>query len=152
KLERIKQQWATWVWADAGRTQRLCRIYNELFNSARRRDFDGAHLTLPAINTAILRGGDLATHQKDAVWMILQTPAVLLDLCVGAGKTFICLAAAHELKRLGLAKKILITVPNHLVEQWAAEANRLYPDMRVLAMSADAFSKQPRGTFLSRIA
>ena len=152
KLERIKERWAAWVWADADRTDRLCRIYNEQFNSTRRRDFDGAHLTLPGINTAILRGGDLAAHQKDAVWMILQTSSVLLDLCVGAGKTFIMLAAAYELKRLGLARKILITVPNHLVEQWATEANRLYPDMRVLAMSADDFDKARRGTFLSRIA
>jgi N12 class adenine-specific DNA methylase len=152
KLERIKESWAKWIWEDAGRTERLCQIYNELFNSSRRRDFSGAHLSLPGINTTVLRGGDLAAHQKDAVWMILQTPSVLLDLCVGAGKTFIMLAAAHELKRLGLARKILITVPNHLTEQWASEANRLYPDMRVLAMSADDFAKERRGTFLSRIA
>jgi hypothetical protein len=152
KLERIKEAWTTWVWEDAGRTDRLCRIYNELFNSSRRRDFSGTHLSLPGINTTVLRGGDLAVHQKDAVWMILQTASVLLDLCVGAGKTFIMLAAAHELKHLGLARKILITVPNHLTEQWASEANRLYPDMRVLAMSADDFSKERRGTFLSRIA
>ncbi len=152
KLERIKETWTKWVWEDAGRTERLCQIYNELFNSSRRRDFSGEHLSLPGINTTVLRGGDLAAHQKDAVWMILQTSSVLLDLCVGAGKTFIMLAAAHELKRLGLARKILITVPNHLTEQWASEANRLYPDMRVLAMSADDFAKARRGTFLSRIA
>jgi N12 class adenine-specific DNA methylase len=127
KIERIKETWTKWVWEDAGRTDRLCRIYNELFNSSRRRDFSCAHLSLSGINTTVLRGGDLATHQKDAVWMILQTASVLLDLCVGAGKTFIMLAAAHELKRLGLARKILITVPNHLTEQWASEANRLYP-------------------------
>ncbi len=152
KLERIKEAWAAWIWEDTDRTERLCTLYNTQFNSTRRRDFDGSHLSLPGINTAILRGGDLAAHQKDAVWMILQTPSVLLDLCVGAGKTFICLAAAHELKRLGLAQKILITVPNHLVEQWAAEANRLYPAMRVLAMAADDVAKERRGTFLSRIA
>ena len=152
KLERIKERWEQWVWEDPERTTLLCRIYNEQFNAVRRRDFDGSHLSLQGINTTILRNGDLAKHQKDAVWMILQRQTVLLDLCVGAGKTFICLAAAHELKRLGLANKVLITVPNHLVEQWAAEANRLYPGMRVLAMSSDDFSKQRRGTFLARIA
>jgi N12 class adenine-specific DNA methylase len=66
QLARIKERWATWVWEDPDRTTRLCAIYNEQFNAARRRDFDGSHLTLPGIHTAILRDGDLARHQAGA--------------------------------------------------------------------------------------
>jgi N12 class adenine-specific DNA methylase len=62
------------------------------------------------------------------------------------------LAWANEVRRLGLARRVLITVPNNLVEQWGAEANQLYPDMRVLVMSPEDFTKERRGEFLSRIA
>lgn len=119
----------------------------------RRRDFDGQHLLLPGLNRTILRGGDLLPHQKDAVWCALQQQTTLLDLPVGAGKTFIGLVlAARNQATLGIAKKVLITVPPHLVEQWGAEANRLYPNMRVLVMSPEDFTKQRRGELLSRIA
>lgn len=40
---------------------------------------------------------------------------------VGAGKTYEMVAAAMEMKRLGLCTKSLIVVPNHITEQWAAE-------------------------------
>lgn len=152
KQQAIATRFSQWVWEDADRADRLCTIYNDTFNTMRRRDVDGSHLLLPGINRSILRGGDLLPHQKDAVWCALQQPATLLDLCVGAGKTFIGLVWAHEVKRLGLARKVLITAPNHLVEQWGVEANRLYPDMRVLVMAPEDFTKAKRGEFLSRIA
>ncbi len=152
KWRAIAERFSQWVWEDPQRADQLCTIYNTRFNSGRRRDFDGSHLLLPGINRSILRDGDLLPHQKDALWMTLQTPAALLDLCVGAGKTFIGLAWAHEVRRLGLAHKVLITVPHHLVEQWGIEANRLYPDMRVLVIAPDDFTKQRRAELLSRIA
>jgi hypothetical protein len=104
------------------------------------------------MNTSILRGGDLAPWQKDAVWQALQSPTSLIGHPVGAGKTFELLAIAHEAKRMGLVSKPLVIVPNHLVEQWATEAHRLYPGMRVLAMSPEDFSQARRGVYLSRIA
>ena len=152
KAERVRNAWKTWVWSDVERATELCRIYNARFNSHRRRDFNGAHLRLEGLNTAALRCGDLDPHQKDAVWMGLQQRTQLVHLPVGGGKTYIGLTLAREWKRLGLASKTLIPVPNHLTEQWAAAANVLYPEMRVLAMSAEDFAKGKRGTFLSRIA
>ena len=152
KAQRIREAWRVWVWADDARTAQLCAIYNTQFNRWRRRDFNGAHLRLEGLNTAALRCGDLDPHQKDAVWMGLQQRAMLVHLPVGGGKTFIGLTLAHEWKRLGLASKPLIPVPNHLTDQWAAAANQLYSGMRVLAMSAEDFAQHKRGTFLSRIA
>lgn len=152
KAQRIREAWRAWVWADDERTAQLCAIYNTQFNRWRRRDFNGAHLRLEGLNTAVLRLGDLDPHQKDAVWMGLQQRSMLVHLPVGGGKTYIGLTLAREWKRLGLASKPLIPVPNHLTDQWTNAANQLYPGMRVLAMSAEDFAQNKRGTFLSRIA
>ena len=79
-----------------------------------------------------LRDGDLAPHQKNAVWRILQGGSPLLAHVVGAGKTWTMTAAAMELRRLDLAKKPMFVVPNHLVDQWGAEFLKLYPQARLV--------------------
>jgi hypothetical protein len=152
KQGQIKEKFANWLWEGAARAERLAAVYNERYNSVRLRQYDGAHLSLPGMNTAILRGGDLSGWQKDAVWQILQSRSTLIGHVVGAGKTFELIAAAREAKRMGLANKPMAVVPNHLVEQWAREAARLYPGMRVLAMSPEEFGRGRRGRFLSMIA
>ncbi|MEI9898144.1 MAG: hypothetical protein WDN28_30885 [Chthoniobacter sp.] len=38
KLEKIKERFKTWVWEDDDRRERLCRKYNDEFNSVRLRD------------------------------------------------------------------------------------------------------------------
>ena len=72
--------------------------------------------------------------------------------CVGAGKTFEIVAAAMESKRLGLAKKSLVVVPNHLTEQWGADFLRLYPGANVLVATKKDFEPANRKKFCSRIA
>ncbi len=84
-----------------------------------------------------LRDHDLARHQKDAVWRILQSGSTLLAHVVGAGKTWTMAAAAMEMRRLGLAKKPMFVVPNHLVEQWGAEFLKLYPQARSSSPAAN---------------
>src|SRR5439155_8757459 len=107
--ERIKERFKEWIWSDDSRRARLCRLYNDTFNHTRLRTFNGEHLTLPGASQSIT----LQPHQKAGVWRILQTPNTLLAHCVGAGKTYAMTAAAMDLKRLGLARKPLFTVPNH---------------------------------------
>ena len=148
KLQDMKEKFQEWVWQDAKRESELCRLYNEQFNTTRERRYDGSHLTLPGASTEI----ELRPHQKDAVWRILQSKTTLIGHCVGAGKTLTSVAAAHELRRLGLARKSMIVVPKHVVPQWAAEAQRLYPGLRMLTTDAKDFSKYTRGETLSRIA
>ena len=58
---------------------------------------------------------------------------------MGAGKTFEMVAAAMESKRLGLCRKSLFAVPNHLVEQWASEFLRLYPAANILVTTKKDF-------------
>lgn len=148
KQQDIKEKFAEWVWQDATRERELVRLYNEQFNRTRPRTYDGSHLSLPGASTKI----ELRPWQKDAVWRILQSVTTLVCHCVGAGKTMSAVAAAMELRRLGLARKSMITVPKHVLPGWVAEAQRLYPGVRLLATDAKDFTKQERGRTMSRIA
>ena len=148
KQLEIKQKFVSWVWQEEGRAATLIGIYNERFNAFRKREYDGSHLTLPGMNSEIT----LYSHQNNAIWRIMTNKATLLAHCVGAGKTFSMIAAAMELKRLGICHKSLIVVPNHLPAQWAAEAIRLYPNIRLLAPSKEHLTASQRGELLSRIA
>jgi N12 class adenine-specific DNA methylase len=150
--QKLKDRFSEWVWQDETRAHRLARFYNDTFNNLRLRTYDGAHLTFPGMNRSMLRKADLDKHQKDAVWRMLQTDHTLLAHCVGAGKTFEMISAAMEMKRLGLATKPMIVVPNHLVEQWGAAFLQLYPHAHVFVAGKEAFSAGNRQKAMARIA
>src|SRR5207302_10246802 len=90
-------------------------------------------------------------HQKNVVWRILQNKNTLIGHCVGAGKTNAMTAACMELNRLGLAKKPMIAVPNHLVEQWGAAFLQLYPQANVFVAGKDFFPTGKREKTKGRI-
>ena len=148
KQERIKEQFKEWVWSDDSRRERLCRLYNDTFNHTRLRTFNGDHLTLPGASQAVQLHG----HQKAGVWRILQTPNTLLAHVVGAGKTYTMVAAAMELKRLGLARKPMFAVPNHMLGQFSTELLTLYPGANILVAGKEDFESQNRKKLFSRIA
>jgi hypothetical protein len=152
KQQQLKDRFGEWVWEDPSRAKRLADDYNFRFNNIRLRDFDGSHLTLPGMVRASLRDGDLAPHQKNAVWRILQGGSPLLAHVVGAGKTWTMTAAAMELRRLDLAKKPMFVVPNHLVDQWGAEFLKLYPQARLFIAGKDHFATENRQQAMARIA
>jgi N12 class adenine-specific DNA methylase len=150
--QKLKDRFSEWVWRDEERAARLARYYNDTFNNLRLRTYDGSHLTFPGMNRSMLRRNDLDKHQKDAVWRILQNDDTLLAHCVGAGKTAVMTTAAMEMKRLGLANKPMIVVPNHLVEQWGAAFLALYPQAHIFVAGKDAFSAGNRQNAMARIA
>ena len=59
---------------------------------------------------------------------------------------------AVELKRLGMVRKPVIVVPNHMLEQFSREFLQLYPQARVLAAGSDQLSKDNRRRFVARVA
>jgi N12 class adenine-specific DNA methylase len=152
KQQQLKDRFRDWVWEDRERAARLAQEYNFRFNNLRLREFDGSHLSLPGMVRTSLRDGDLAPHQKDAVWRILQGGSPLLAHTVGAGKTWAMSAAAMELRRLDLAKKPMFVVPNHLVDQWGAEFLKLYPQARLFVAGKDHFETGNRQQAMARIA
>lgn len=148
KQEMIKQEFQDWIWSDPERRERLCKSYNEKFNSVRPREYDGSHIIFNSMNPEI----ELREHQKNAVAHILYGGNTLLAHAVGAGKTFEMVAAAQESKRLGLCNKSLFVVPNHLTEQWAAEYLQLYPAANILVATKKDFETKNRKKFCGRIA
>lgn len=148
KQSAIKEAFAAWIWKDPQRRMVLEKEYNERFNSLRPAEFSGEHINFVGMNPLI----GLRTHQKNAIAHILYGGNTLLAHEVGAGKTFTMAAAAMESKRLGLCRKSLFVVPNHLTLQWANEFLHLYPAANILVAGKKDFETANRKKFCARIA
>lgn len=148
KAEVLKQEFSEWIFADTERREKYVRKYNDLFNNIRLRHFDGSNLFFPGMNPNI----ELRPHQKDAVARVIRGGNTLLAHCVGAGKSYEICASAMELKRLGLANKPMIVVPNHLTGQMASEFLTLYPNANILLTTKKDFERKNRRRFISKIA
>lgn len=148
KQQVIKDEFRDWIFRDPERRNYLVEKYNVLFNSTKPREYDGSHIVFSGMNPEI----KLREHQLNAVAHILYGGNTLLAHEVGAGKTFEMVAAAMESKRLGLCRKPLFAVPNHLTEQWASEFLRLYPSANILVTTKKDFQPENRKKFCARIA
>ena len=148
KQNKIVEVFKDWIFKDPIRRDELETIYNRLFNQIRLPKYDGSYLRFPEMNPAI----ELRPHQKDAVHRIITSGNTLLHHIVGSGKTFTICAAAMKLRQYGLAKKPMIAVPNHLVQQWANSFRELYPTAKLLIATKDDLDKDHREQFVSKVA
>lgn len=134
KRHEVEKAFSEWIWKDPDRAAELSAIYNDRFNRIVPRTYDGSYLSLPGKNAGIT----LRKHQADAVARILQSEeGSLIAHVVGAGKTYACIAAVHEAKRIGKCTKPVIVVPNHITQQWASDFQNMYPGSHVLAFDSD---------------
>ena len=147
KQGEIAQAFEKWIWAEPGRRERLVEIFENKYGCVRRRKFDGAFLNFPGMDPSIR----LYPYQKDAVARIIFTPNVLLAHDVGAGKTFVMIAAGQELRRMGLSKKNLYVVPNNIVGQWQEIFRQMYPSAKILCVEPKTFTPQKREQVLQNI-
>lgn len=148
KQNKIVEAFKDWIFKDPQMRDELETIYNRLFNQIRLPKYDGSYLRFPEMNPAI----ELRPHQKDAVHRIITSGNTLLHHIVGSGKTFTICAAAMKLRQYGLAKKPMIAVPNHLVQQWANSFRELYPTAKLLIATKDDLDKDHREQFVSKVA
>ena len=148
KQNKIVEAFKDWIFRDPERREELEGVYNRLFNQIRLPKYDGSYLRFPEMNPAI----ELRPHQKDAVHRIITSGNTLLHHIVGSGKTYTICAAAMKLRQYGLAKKPMIAVPNHLVQQWANSFRFLYPTAKLLIATKDDLDKDHREQFVSRVA
>lgn len=150
KAREVAAEFEDWVFAEPERRERLARIYNDEYNTLLVRQYDGQHLTFPGkVPDSVIK---MRRHQKNGVWRIVQSRNTLLDHAVGAGKTFTIISAAMELRRMRLARKPMIAVPNHMVQQFATDAYRLYPGAKILAAGKKDFERSRRRRLFGRIA
>lgn len=148
KAKEIKKAFKTWIFKDAERREAIVDRYNELFNSIRPREFDGAALSFPMMNSSI----HLHDHQRNAIAHAMFGGNTLFAHSVGAGKTFEMIATAMESKRLGLCTKSLFAVPNHLTEQIGDDFMKLYPGANILVATKKDFQKANRQQLFAKIA
>ncbi|MFJ9924219.1 DEAD/DEAH box helicase family protein [Streptomyces rubiginosohelvolus] len=147
KARLIKEAWDDWIWADKTRSERLAGIYNETFNALVLPDYDTSPLRLPGSSDWTMR-----PHQNAAIRRILSEPTALLAHVVGAGKTATMVGGIMELRRTGLARKPAMVIPNHMLRQIAREFREVYPNAKLLAISASDLGARRRAKFMARAA
>lgn len=147
KQQKLIKEFQKWVWEDDARKERLERIIENKFSCIRRRIFDGSFLRFPDMSAQI----NLYPYQKDAVARIIFTPNTLLAHDVGAGKTYVMIAAAMEMRRMGLSEKNMFVVPNNIVGQWKNIFHEMYPSADILCVDPKSFAPSKRESILERI-
>ncbi|MDX9893911.1 MAG: PLxRFG domain-containing protein [Desulfofustis sp.] len=151
KLQKIKDKFSVWVWEDEERAARLSRKYNDQYNSTVKREYGGdhvKHMQFPGMTNIITPH----EHQKRVAWRIVQRGNTYMAHSVGAGKTIGSIIAGMELKRLGIKKKPMWVVPNHMLKQFSTEFQELYPSAKLLVADEEQFTKENRNRFMGRIA
>lgn len=147
KQNKMIKAFQKWIWDDERRKERLETIFENNFSCIRRRIFDGSFLRFPDMSPAI----SLYPYQKDAVARILFTLNTLLAHDVGAGKTYVMIATAMEMRRMGLSEKNMFVVPNNIVGQWKNIFYAMYPSANILCVEPKSFTPSKRESLLERI-
>lgn len=147
KQRLITEEFKRWIWQNDLRRWEVEEAYNLMFNDLQVHPYDGSKLEFADISPDI----ELFDYQKDAIAQIVSTPNTLLAFDVGAGKTFIMVAAAMEMRRQGLSRKNMFVVPNNIVGQWEDMFLRLYPRARLLTVEPKYFKAPLRHKTLSQI-
>ncbi len=150
KLEAWQGELHRWAFGDdPERRSRLLRAYNDTFRS-----WVAPQVGPEWINPPGLREGlELHPHQREAAARVVLAGDLLLAHEVGAGKTLTMAVAGMEMKRLGMVTKPAHVVPNHLVEQYAGEIRRAFPQAKVLIpFEAERTSPEGRKRLIARCA
>ena len=147
KQKLINEEFKRWVWEDEDRKWLIEEMYNKMFNKYSKQKFEGSKLLFPEMNPEF----DLFEYQKDAVQRIISTPNTLLAFDVGAGKTYIMIAAAMKMREMGISQKNMFVVPNNIVGQWEKIFTTLYPRAKVLTVEPKMFNPEMREKVLAQI-
>ena len=148
KIKEVKDEFENFLNARQDIAGRIEELYNRQINNAVRRNYDGSHLQLTGLKHFALR-----SHQKDAIWMLLQQDGGIVDHKVGAGKTLVMVAATMEMRRLGITQKPLIICMKANVADVAKDFLKAYPSAKVLAPDPQKdFTKQKRQRLFASIA
>jgi N12 class adenine-specific DNA methylase len=150
KMSALARRFASWVWEDPDRADRLAADYNRIFNSTVLPKHDGSHLTVDGMDPEFTP----YEHQWDFVQRVLSADeGSLCPYPVGAGKTATMFMTAVKLKQLGLVNKPMIVVPNHLLEQISRDGKKLFPNAEILmAGKKDLADARSRMLFAARCA
>ncbi|HGS4439581.1 TPA: PLxRFG domain-containing protein [Vibrio cholerae] len=146
---KLASTFVTWAKSDAQIAKQIADNFNERINTHVNRKYNGRlYLQTVGMNPAV----DMRKTQLDGALRMIQSKNTLLDHTVGAGKTFTAITGMMERKRLGLSKKPMAVVPNHILGSFHKDVLKLYPSAKVLVADDKAFTAKKRKQFFSRIA
>lgn len=146
---KLASTFVTWAKSDAQIAKQIADNFNERINTHVNRKYNGRlYLQTVGMNPAV----DMRKTQLDGALRMIQSKNTLLDHTVGAGKTFTAITGMMERKRLGLSKKPMAAVPNHILGSFHKDILKLYPSAKVLVADDKAFTAKKRKQFFSRIA
>lgn len=148
KVREMKARFSDWIWSDQDRAERLATLYNEEFNNLVVREFDGTYLTTPGISSE----WSWRPHQKRVIARIIQSGNTYMAHSVGAGKTSAMIGAGMEMRRLGLVRKPMYVVPNHMLGQFTKEFYEQYPTARIAVADERRFHTSRRKQFIANVA
>lgn len=146
-IEKIRTEWKAFCISNHDFRDFLQKEYNDRFNNVVLPHFDGSALTF-----SDMVGKAPYPTQKNAVWRILQglDGDGINDHYVGAGKSLVMSAAAHEMVRIGKAKKVLITGLIANVKDLYESHKELYPNDKVLYIDRK-YGSSKRAEMLAKI-
>ncbi len=147
KKEVIEKEFKHWVWSDRDRIWEIEEAYNKMFAKYSALKFDGKGMEFPEMNSDF----ELYDYQRAAVERIISTPNTLLAFDVGAGKTYIMIAAAMKMREMGISRKNMFVVPNNIVGQWEMIFTTFYPKARILTVEPKSFRAEMRQKILAQI-
>ncbi len=147
KQKILQEAFKEWVSNDKNRRQEIEDAYNAILGDYVVQKFDGSSIEFEGKSPDI----ELFDYQKDAVKKIISTPNTLLSFDVGAGKTYIMIAAAMEMRKSGLSRKNMFVVPNNIVGQWEKMFTELYPQAKVLTVEPKSFTPEKRSKVLDQM-
>jgi N12 class adenine-specific DNA methylase len=145
-----------WLVATPERAERVKRSYNDMMNDDVPRRWDPDLITLDGISDVWKGRANTPgyEHQKRTIARGVLGGNLCIAHCVGAGKSFEMFSICMQLRRLGLAQKPMLTVPNHMVEsgQVLKEFLEAYPGARVLVATSRDLATANRRKFLAKAA
>lgn len=152
--EKIARAFQSWMTDDTDRAERIERLYNDIMNDCVPRQYDTDVLEFYGLSKewADRVGTKGREYQKRCIARGTFGGNLLIAHCVGAGKTFEMASICMQLRRLGIARKPMFAVPNHMLAQWNREFHEAYPGAKVLVADKKDLTKQNRRAFLARAA
>jgi len=140
KVKEIRNYMKEFLYEHPEYAEEVERLYNEKFNCYVPENYEklAESYKIYGINPNI----QLRPHQKRAVIRSITSGNTLLAHVVGAGKTYEQIIIAMESKRLGLASKPLLVVPNHKLSDFEYDAKTLYPGCNILVLDENDFKSE----------
>lgn len=148
KALKIKQLWDQFKISTKERRDKLETLYNSTYNtSVTREKYDGSKYALNGYY-----GPELRPHQRDTIYRNITQAGGLNDHMVGSGKTLIQVCVANEVKRLGIANKVLIVGMKAQLPDMYSAYRSVYPTAKLLYPKEKDFEKSQRQKLLNSIA